>query len=241
MPKSKSTRNKKYTPRPTIPAWTYDAKGQLTENDLNRIFDVVDANLALLRLGSWDRNCYADLFFALRHFWCFSNHFDGDTENKLLATMATASIHAICDMIEAEKAGKTKKPEAFKAVFEPLDNAMNVYFEMMRQSYRSEHEAARRGASRMNLTKALLEVAVGGVAIILPEKNNEAIKHKKQHGVAYVHGRCEVGYIEDHDGKLFWRATDKDILIRIERPTLVFFVEKQKQQTGAKQESTTPL
>lgn len=61
MPKSKSTRNKKYTHRPTIPAWTYDAKGQLTENDLNRIFDVVDANLVLLRLGSWDRKADAGL------------------------------------------------------------------------------------------------------------------------------------------------------------------------------------
>lgn len=236
MPKSKKPRHKKRQERDTKPSWTYDAIGNPTKNEIKKLLDISDANLALLRLGSSDDTCSSDIFFALRHFWCCANYFKGDTENKLLATMATASVHAMRDMIEAEHKGIKRNEEAFRSVFEPLDHAMNTYFEMLKNSYRSENVFAIRQAKRMSLSRALLSVAVGGVAIIYPEKKNEVIKHKKQHGVAYVHGRCEVGYIEDHDGKLFWRATAKDILIRIERPTLVFFVEKQKQQT-----STTPL
>ena len=53
-------------------------------------------------------------------------------------------------------------------------------------------------------------------------------------GVAYVHGRCEVGHLEREDGQSFWVIPEKETFIRITKPTLIFLVEKWEEKDQKK-------
>lgn len=86
----------------------------------------------------------------------------------------------------------------------------------------------------MNLTNALQEVAVGGIAIVLPDSTDGDKPVCGVTGVAYVHGRCEVGHLEREDGQSFWVIPEKETFIRITKPTLIFLVEKWEEKEQQK-------
>lgn len=213
---------------PTAPTWVYDLMGNLTNGDIRKLRERVNESMNMLRLWTYDNTYYSDMLFAMRHFHAFSKKFDSTTKNELLATMGTAAIHAIHNLVDEVRAGKPKKEAAFKAMFEPLDHAVSTYYEMMSALYRSEHEYARREAYKMNLTKALTDVAIGGVSIIFPDETDEDKLFCGVHGVAYVHGRCEAGYISRINDVTYWTVPETQTLIRIDKPTLMFMVEKRK-------------
>ena len=108
----------------------------------------------------------------------------------------------------------------------PLEHAIATYFKMMRELYRSEHEFARREADNLNLTKALQDVARGGVAVVAPDETDEEVSRCGVQGVAYVHGRCEPGYLVREDGQNFWMIPERETFVRITEPTLMFFLEE---------------
>lgn len=110
-------------------------------------------------------------------------------------------------------------------MLKPLEHAIATYFKMMRELYRSEHEFARREADNLNLTKALQDVARGGVAVVAPDETDEEVSRCGVQGVAYVHGRCEPGYLTRNDDTSFWHLADRDTIIRIDRPTLMYLTE----------------
>lgn len=149
MSKPKKKRNKKYQPgRPKIPAWAYDAWGQLTEKDFKIFEDAVKIDLGLIRMGTDEKCRYGDLLYAMRQLFAFSEKFSQDTEYQLLATMGTAAIHALKNVTDNEKEGKPRCQAHVAALLAPLEHAISVYFTMMRELYRSEHEAARRQADK---------------------------------------------------------------------------------------------
>ena len=112
-------------------------------------------------------------------------------------------------------------------MLKPLEHAIATYFKMMRELYRSEHEFARREADNLNLTKALQDVAHGGVAVVAPDENDEEVSRCGVQGVAYVHGRCEPGYMVREDGQNFWMIPERETFVRITEPTLMFFLEEE--------------
>lgn len=211
--------------RPKIPTWAYDSWGQLTKKDLDLIIDKVNSDLELLQLGSWDKCPYNNLLFAMKHFWSFCQNFDNSTQNELLATMGTAAIHAVLNLAEQERDGAKRRDDVFNAAFAPLDHAMQTYFAMMNESYRSEHEAARRMASKMNLTEALKKVAVGGIALIIPERIENIKKHAGLQGVAYLNGECRVGTLRVVNEKPGWFDNEHKSTLSITAPVLAFFVQ----------------
>lgn len=224
MSKPKKKRTKKYRPgRPTIPTWVYDAWGQIPEESLQKLEDVCRTDLSLTKMGTWDRMRYGDLNFALKQFYAFAQSFDGSDEYELLATMATGALHALKNLADEEHDG----PKVIRAALAPLEQALETYFRMMRELYRSEHEAARRVADRTNLTKALGEVAVGGVCILAPDEKDEEVCRLGCCGVAYVNSACEVGHLarDESTRNLFWVIDERGTFVRITEPTLMFFVE----------------
>lgn len=228
MSKPKKKRTKKYMPgrRPTIPTWVYDTWGQLSEESLQKLEDVCRTDLSLIKMGTWDRTRYGDLTFALKQFYAFAKSFDGSDEYELLATMATGALHALKNLADEERAGKPKRPKVIRAALAPLEQALETYFTMMRKLHRSEHEAARRKADRTNLTKALEDVAVGGVCIVAPDEKDEEVCRLGCCGVAYVNSACEVGHLaRDENRNLFWVIDERGTFVRITEPTLMFFVE----------------
>lgn len=236
MSKPKKRRTKKYQPgRPKIPTWAYDAWGQLTESDIKRIDDVVNVDLNLIRLGTYDPERYKDILFALKQFYAFSKRFNGSDENELLATMGTAATQCLLGLSEeAYKTGKPAKPSYVEAMFEPLEHALATYSLMMRECYRSEHETARREARRMSLTKAIMEVGNGGCWIVDPKDSTQnGMDNLGKVGIAYVHRRCEIGYLEEDEGAIFWCIPDKQTFIRLEKPTLVLLFEKEPSHARA--------
>ena len=84
------------------------SKGRLTESDIKRIDDVVNVDLNLIRLGTYDPERYKDILFALKQFYAFSKRFNGSDENELLATMGTAATQCLLGL--SEEAYKTGKP-----------------------------------------------------------------------------------------------------------------------------------
>lgn len=227
MNKPKKKRTKKYHPgRPKIPTWAYDSWGQLTEKDFQLFEDTIRVDLGLIRMGTDENYRYGDLLYAMRQLFVFSEKFSQDTEYQLLATMGTAAIHALKNVTDNEKEGKPRRQEHVSALLAPLEHAISVYFTMMRELYRSEHEAARRQAENLSLTKALQDVAVGGIALVAPDETDEEISRCGIRGVAYVHGRCEPGYMVREERLNFWMIPERETFVRITEPTLMFFLEE---------------
>lgn len=190
MSKPKKKRTKKYHPgRPKFPAWTLDTLGPLKELDFERLETAVKLDLGLIKMGTMDRRCYGNILYALRHFYSFSQNFENQAENELLATMGTAAVHTLLNLAEEVEDGKPRRPAVVAAMLEPLEHALATYFSMMRVLHRSEQEYARREAQRCSLTNALQEVAVGGIAFVLPDSTDGDQIVCGVTGVAYVHGR----------------------------------------------------
>lgn len=227
MNKPKKKRTKKYRPgRPKIPTWAYDAWGQLTEKDFEIFEDTVKIDLGLIRMGTQEQCRYGDLIFAMKQRFAFSEKFSQDAEYQLLATMGTAAIHGMKNLADEVKEGKPRRPAVEAAMLKPLEHAIATYFKMMRELYRSEHEFARREADNLNLTKALQDVARGGVAVVAPDETDEEVSRCGVQGVAYVHGRCEPGYLVREDSQNFWMIPERETFVRITEPTLMFFLEE---------------
>lgn len=148
-----------------------------------------------------------------------------DAEYQLLATMGTAAIHGMKNLADEVKEGKPRRPAVEAAMLKPLEHAIATYFKMMRELYRSEHEFARREADNLNLTKALQDVARGGVAVVAPDETDEEVSRCGVQGVAYVHGRCEPGYMVREDGQNFWVIPERETFVRMTEPTLMFFLD----------------
>ena len=111
MSKPKKKRTKKYHPsRPKFPAWTLDTLGPLKELDFERLETAVKLDLGLIKMGTMDRRCYGNILYALRHFYSFSQNFENQGENELLATMGTAAVHTLLNLAEEVEAGKPKRP-----------------------------------------------------------------------------------------------------------------------------------
>lgn len=218
--------------RPKIPTWAYDSWGQLTEKDLSIITDKVNSDLQLLQLGSWDKCPYNNLLFAMKQFFAFCKNFDNSTQNELLATMGTAAIHAVLNLAEQERDGAKRRDDIFNAAFAPLDHAMQTYFAMMHESYRSEHEAARRMALKMNLTEALKKVAVGGIALMIPDQVEKIREHCGKQGVAYIGGQCRVGRLSLVNDSPCWIENEQKAKLSIASPALAFFVETKPSQAA---------
>lgn len=208
--------------------------GPLTEPDFERLETEVKLDLGLIKMGTMDRRCYGNVLYALRHFYSFSKNFEKQDENELLATMGTAAVHSLLNLVEELENGKPRRPTVVAAMLEPLEHALATYFSMMRVLHRSEQEYARREAQKCSLTNALQEVAVGGIAIVLPDSTDGDKPVCGVTGVAYVHGRCEVGHLEREDGQSFWVIPEKETFIRITKPTLIFLVEKWEEKEQQK-------
>ena len=235
MSKPKKKRTKKYQPgRPKIPTWAYDSWGQLTEKDFEIFEDTVKIDLGLIRMGTQEQCRYGDLIFAMKQLFAFSEKFSQDAEYQLLATMGTAAIHGMKNLADEVKEGKPRRPAVEAAMLKPLEHAIATYFKMMRECYRSEHETARREARRMSLTKAIMEVGNGGCWIVDPKDTAQKGMDKLgKVGIAYVHRRCEIGYLEEDEGAIFWCIPDKQTFIRLEKPTLVLLFEKEPSHARA--------
>ena len=226
--KPKKKRTKKYQPgRPKIPTWAYDSWGQLTERDFKIFENAVKIDLGLIRMGTDEKCRYGDLLHAMRQLFAFAEHFDEDIDYQLLATMGTAAIHALKNVTDNEKEGKPRCQAHVAALLAPLEHAISVYFTMMRELHRSEHEAARRQADNLSLTKALQDVAVGGIALVAPDETDNELSRCGIRGVAYVHDRCEPGYMVREDGQNFWMIPERETFVRITEPTLMFFLEEE--------------
>lgn len=96
---------------------------------------------------------------------------------------------------------------------------------MMRDLYRSEHEAARRQADNLSLSKALQDVAVGGIALVAPDETDNELSRCGIRGVAYVHDRCDPGYMVREDGQNFWVIPERETFVRMTEPILMFFLD----------------
>lgn len=226
--KKKAREGKKYVAgqREIWPTYIYDLLfGQIEEQDFEKLEEAVHTNLNLIRIGSWDAACYGNLLYAMRQFYAFAKRFEGEKDYEQLAAMGTAALHGLKGLADEERDGRPRRPDYVKALLEPLELAVETYFTMMRALPRSEQEAARREAKKFSITELLQRLSFGNVAIIAPNKTTEDESVCGYQGVAFVHGRCEPGYLTRSDDTSFWHLADRDTIIRIDRPTLMYLTE----------------
>lgn len=226
--KKKAREGKKYVAgqREIWPTYLYDILfGQLEEQDFEKLEEAVHTNLNLIRIGSWDAACYGNLLYAMRQFYAFAKRFEGEKDYEQLAAMGTAALHGLKGLADEERDGRPRRPDYVKALLEPLELAVETYFTMMRALPRSEQEAARREAKKFSITELLQRLSFGNIAIVAPNKTTEDESVCGYRGVAFVHGRCEPGYLTRSDDTSFWHLADRDTIIRIDRPTLMYLTE----------------
>lgn len=226
--KKKAREGKKYVAgqREIWPTYLYDILfGQLEEQDFEKLEEAVHTNLNLIRIGSWDAACYGNLLYAMRQFYAFAKRFEGEKDYEQLAAMGTAALHGLKGLADDARDGHPSKPGYANALLEPLELAVETYFTMMRALPRSEQEAARREAKKFSITELLQRLSFGNIAIIAPNKTTEDESVCGYQGVAFVHGRCEPGYLTRNDDTSFWHLADRDTIIRIDRPTLMYLTE----------------
>lgn len=226
--KKKDREGKKYVAgqREIWPTYLYDILfGQLEEQDFEKLEEAVHTNLNLIRIGSWDSTCYGNLLYAMRQFYAFAKRFEGEKDYEQLATMGTAALHGLKGLADNARDGHPSKPGYANALLEPLELAVDTYFTMMRALPRSEQEAARREAKKFSITELLQRISFGNIAIVAPNKTTEDESVCGYQGVAFVHGRCEPGYLTRSDDTSFWHLADRDTIIRIDRPTLMYLTE----------------
>ena len=226
--RTKDRAHKKQTPRDRIPAWCFDTIGPMQPEELDAFEDIVNADLAMITLGTWEVQHYDNIVFALKHFFCFAKYYSRSVEHEMMATMATAATQALINRaVEAKAGGPAWRKDQVDALLEPLKLGISTYFQMMRASPRSEHVDARREACRMNLTLGLQNTAKGGVMLIDPATEGDVSTLCGLTGVAFVHGRCAVGFLAEDDGKLYWMLPETESFIHLTKPTLAFFMEKE--------------
>lgn len=226
--KKKAREGKKYVAgqREIWPTYLYDILfGQLEEQDFEKLEEAVHTNLNLIRIGSWDAACYGNLLYVMRQFYAFAKRFEGEKDYEQLAAMGTAALHGLKGLADDARDGHPSKPGYANALLEPLELAVETYFTMMRALPRSEQEAARREAKKFSITELLQRLSFGNIAIVAPNKTTEDESVCGYQGVAFVHGRCEPGYLTRSHDTSFWHLADRDTIIRIDRPTLMYLTE----------------
>ena len=81
-----------------------------------------------------------------------------------------------------------------------------------------------------NLKRAIERMSgdarIYGSAVVAPDETDEEVSRCGVQGVAYVHGRCEPGYLVREDGQNFWMIPERETFVRITEPTLMFFLEE---------------
>ena len=167
-----------------------------------------------------------NLLYAMRQFYAFAKRFEGEKDYEQLATMGTAALHGLKGLADNARDGHPSKPGYANALLEPLELAVDTYFTMMRALPRSEQEAARREAKKFSITELLQRISSGNIAIVAPNNTKEDESVCGYRGVAFVHGRCEPGYLSRTKGTSFWHLADRDTIIRIDRPSLMYLTEK---------------
>ena len=227
-------RNKKYRAKPChVLDRLYDYAPEITDSEFAVLDDVIQTSLNLIRLGTWNRECYMNAHSAIRYYWTAAGLFQESEDHRLLALLAAAAIAVLDAQSQDLQAGVVEESDETKAIMAAcmriIEAGIEEYRGMIRMMKRSELVAMERRSQGFSLLKAIKKVALGGAFVIQPGGDNESPKALGRFGITFINGKPRTGFLRrDEDNRPVWVMPKEDMFAVVREPTLICLMDKER-------------
>lgn len=205
-------RNKKYHRRPSRPAAMLYRIEDLTPERRTELYLKTYVALEAIRSGEGTLRQIAEIQSSLYHAWILARGFEEKEDMRKLFTLAYACLN--CAFLCTEK-----DMEIPEAVFEAIQQAVDIYKEMMDNLSRAELLASARVAADNNVTFYRIPNNAGWLVKPRIPPDDPTIGRP---GYGIVNGKLRNGYLRrnpEMDDRLEWVCTDEgNITVHITKP-----------------------
>lgn len=146
--------------------------------------------------------------------WVCSAAFERQTkiDAQSLMMVAYGCMRLVSELIQSGKADQVPG-----WMIEPVQPALELLADMQAEMSRAEMLDAYEAMFRARKHLCNPESA----AAIRPDDPSTWEKPYMHHGLMYLHGIVQIGFLEERDGQIFWWAYDTQTLIRITHPAVM--------------------
>ena len=146
--------------------------------------------------------------------WVCSAAFERQTkiDAQSLMIVAYGCMRLVSELIQSGKADQVPG-----WLIEPVQPALELLADMQAEMSRAEMHDAYEVMFKARKHLCNSESA----AAIRPDDPSSWKKSYMHHGLMYLHGIVQIGFLEERDGQIFWWAYDTQTLIRITHPAVM--------------------
>lgn len=146
--------------------------------------------------------------------WVCSAAFERQTkiDAQSLMIVAYGCMRLVSELIQSGKADQVPG-----WLIEPVQPALELLADMQTEMSRAEMHDAYEVMFKARKHLCNSESA----AAIRPDDPSSWKKSYMHHGLMYLHGIVQIGFLEERDGQIFWWAYDTQTLIRITHPAVM--------------------
>lgn len=223
---------KKYRPKPVrMTATILDAvMGDITDDEIARIYELAEEGLDLLQIGSKDVMAFHKMDAAVRAAFTLAEAFEHKYDIQALCVLATGALIMASTWNENQDQPIKEKlvhgltdadvRQCIAASLEPVQAVLDLWRDMVKQAKRSEVLRAMEAANRFYINIPLSNIAITEDGGFEPPKSDSFMRER---GIAWIHGQCRSGFL-DYDGRLIWRMPQTKSQVRLDRPTLLVLI-----------------
>lgn len=229
---SKKPRKKTYRPKPVrLTGIVLDTvMGDITDDEIARIFELAEEGLDLLQIGSKDVMAFHKVDAAVRAAFTLAEAFEHKYDIQALCVLATGALIMASTWNENQDQPIKEKlvhgltdadvRQCIAASLEPVQAVLDLWRDMVKQAKRSEVLRAMEAANRFYIKIPLSNIAITEDGGFEPPKSDSFMRER---GIAWIHGQCRAGFL-DYDGRLIWRMPTTETQVRLDRPTLIVLI-----------------
>lgn len=216
MSKTKKRRDKPYRPKAVKAPNHLLVKllPELTKEEHTKIELASLLPLDAIRRGEGTLENVDYVMNSLHVGWVCSAAFERQTkiDAQSLMIVAYGCMRLVSELIQSGKADQVPG-----WLIEPVQPALELLADMQAEMSRAEMHDAYEVMFKARKHLCNSESA----AAIRPDDPSSWKKSYMHHGLMYLHGIVQIGFLEERDGQIFWWAYDTQTLIRITHPAVM--------------------
>ncbi len=216
MSKAKKRRDKAYRPKAVKAPNHLLVKllPELTKEEHTKIELASLLPLDAIRRGEGTLENVDYVMNSLHVGWVCSAAFERQTkiDAQSLMMVAYGCMRLVSELIHS---GKAEQVPGW--MIEPVQPALELLADMQAEMSRAEMLDAYEAMFKARKHLCNPESAVA----IRPDDPSSWKKSYMHHGLMYLHGIVQIGFLEERDGQIFWWAYDTQTLIRITHPAVM--------------------
>lgn len=216
MSKTKKRRDKPYRPKAVKAPNHLLVKllPELTKEEHTKIDLASLLPLDAIRRGEGTLENVDYVMNSLHVGWVCSAAFERQTkiDAQSLMIVAYGCMRLVSELIQSGKADQVPG-----WLIEPVQPALELLADMQAEMSRAEMHDAYEVMFKARKHLCNSESA----AAIRPDDPSSWKKSYMHHGLMYLHGIVQIGFLEERDGQIFWWAYDTQTLIRITHPAVM--------------------